>query len=222
MIGISLASSSLLAHSDLIAYTNYDYLSTMLNQPNRTSTYRVVASDHSLESQQQLTQTLDALFREKGFQLSNTEAGGAFTKSMTEYIGILTAFLVIMALLTAMVGSIGMAGTLSMNVMERTREIGVLRAIGAHDTVIMRLVLVEGLLIGMISFVFGAILSFPISTLLAEVISQAIFNAPAKFAFTIQGFGIWLGVVLLLSTVASLIPARTASRMTIREVLSYE
>lgn len=207
---------------DRIAYTSYDYLSRYLNQPSKTSTYRIVASDHSLEAQAALSQALDVQFREKGYQISNIEAGGAFTKSMTEYIGILTAFLVIMALLTAAVGSIGMAGTLSMNVMERTREIGVLRAIGAHDQVILRLVLVEGLLIGMISFLLGAVLSFPITSVLAEVISQAIFDAPANFAFTLQGFGIWLGVVLLLSVVASMIPARTASRMTIREVLSYE
>jgi len=54
------------------------------------------------------------------------------------------------------------------------------------------------------------------------VISIAIFNSPAKFAFTLQGFGIWLAVVVLLSVLASVLPARNASRLTIREVLAYE
>ncbi len=207
---------------DLIAYTSYDYLGQVLNQTGRTSTFRIRAEDHSLAAQTAISQNLDAYLRDKGVQVSEVEAGGAFTHSMVEYISILTAFLVVMALLTAVVGSIGMAGTLSMNVMERTREIGVLRAIGAHDRVILRLVLLEGLIIGLISFVFGGLLSFPISAVLSELISQAIFSAPANFAFTAQGFGIWLAVVLLLSAVASLIPARSASRMTIREVLAYE
>ncbi len=207
---------------EMIAYANYDYLSKLLDTPNKTATYRITGQNHSLASQEQIGRDMEASLRAQGVQIDNVEAGGSFTKSMTDYIGILTGFLIIMALLTAVVGSIGMAGTLSMNVMERTREIGVLRAIGAYNGVILRLVLVEGLIIGVISYALGALLSFPITTVLAEVISEAIFNAPAKFAFTLQGFGIWLGVVVVLSAVASLIPANSASRMTIREVLAYE
>lgn len=207
---------------ELIAYTSYDYLGRVLDEPSRTSVFRVESERHNIEYQTALSHALDTRFRAEGFKVSNVEAGGEFTRSAIEYISILTAFLVIMALLTAAVGSIGMAGTLSMNVMERTREIGVLRAIGAHDQVILRLVLVEGLIIGILSFALGAVLSFPITAVLSELISQAIFSAPANFAFTLQGFGVWLGVVLLLSALASLVPARNASRMTIREVLAYE
>jgi putative ABC transport system permease protein len=207
---------------ELIAYANYSYLSNVLSQTGRTATYRIVAEDHSLDSQTQLSKVLDTYFSESGYHVNKVEAGGSFTQSITEYIAILTAFLIVMALLTALVGSIGMAGTLSMNVMERTREIGVLRAIGAYNTVVMKLVLIEGLLIGLISFVLGAALSFPITAVLADVISQAIFGTSASFAFTIQGFAIWFGVMLALSALASFIPARSASKMTIREVLSYE
>jgi putative ABC transport system permease protein len=207
---------------EMIAYTGYEYLSGILNQNGHAAMFRVAATDHSLNTQTHLSETLDRYFRDLGYQVSETEAGGAFTKSMTDYITILTGFLVIMALLTAIVGSIGMAGTLSMNVMERTREIGVLRAIGAYNQVIMRLVLVEGLIIGLISFTFGSVLSFPISSILSELISQAIFNSPARNAFTVQGFAIWLAVVVVLSVLASLVPARSATKMTIREVLAYE
>jgi ABC-type lipoprotein release transport system permease subunit len=54
------------------------------------------------------------------------------------------------------------------------------------------------------------------------VISEAIFNSPANFALTFEGFEIWLAVVAILSLLASLAPARSASQMTIREVLAYE
>ena len=206
----------------LISYANYDYLSKLLNQSGRTAMYRVQGDNHSLASQTALAITLDTIFRANGFNVTNSQAGGAFTKSLTDYLSILTGFLLIMAILTAVVGSIGLAGTLSMNVMERTREIGVLRAIGAHDGVILKLILIEGLLIGLISFILGGLLSFPITSVLAEVISQAIFNSPANFALTFQGFAIWLAAVAVLSLLASLAPARSASQMTIREVLAYE
>jgi putative ABC transport system permease protein len=109
-----------------------------------------------------------------------------------------------------------------MNVMERTREIGVMRAIGAFNQIIMRLVIVEGLVIGMLSYAMSMLLCLPISSLLSNVVSLAIFNAPAQLALTYKGFVIWLLLVVALSVVASMVPARNASRMTIREVLAYE
>jgi putative ABC transport system permease protein len=68
----------------------------------------------------------------------------------------------------------------------------------------------------------GALLSFPISTLLSTIISLAIFNTPIDQAFTFLGFAIWLALVLVLSALASVLPARNAARLTIREVLAYE
>jgi putative ABC transport system permease protein len=127
-----------------------------------------------------------------------------------------------MALLTASVGSMGLAGTMSMNVMERTREIGIMRSIGAVDREIMRTVIVEGLVIGGISWALGAILSFPFTYMLSSIVSLAIFDSPVEVHFTVIGFLIWLAVVLVLSALASILPARNAARLTIREVLAYE
>jgi putative ABC transport system permease protein len=84
------------------------------------------------------------------------------------------------------------------------------------------LVIVEGVTIGLISFFLGGVLSLPITSLLSNVIILSIFNSPATFIVTAQGFGIWLGLVLVLSTGASLLPARNATQLTIREVLAYE
>jgi putative ABC transport system permease protein len=98
----------------------------------------------------------------------------------------------------------------------------VMRAIGAHNGIILRLVIVEGLIIGLISYVIGSLLALPIGVALSQVISQAIFRTPAELGVTARGFLIWLGIVVILSVLASLVPARNASRLTIREVLAYE
>jgi putative ABC transport system permease protein len=160
--------------------------------------------------------------RDLGFQVDKVQAGKALSASTSEVLGILTAILLVMALLTALVGSIGLTGTMSMNVLERTREIGVMRAIGAHNRIVSKLVIVEGLIIGLISYALGAAVSFPITLVLSNVISLAIFNSPARFAFAGEGFVIWLLVVMLLAVLSSLLPAKNASRLTIREVLAYE
>ena len=139
-----------------------------------------------------------------------------------ESLDILAVFLLIMAILTAIVGSMGLTGTMGMNVLERTREIGITRAIGADDRAVMRTVIAEGVVIGSISFVLAIILSIPITYGLSRIVSLAIFQTPIDVVFTYVGYAIWLGLVLVLSTVASILPAHNAARLTIREVLAYE
>ena len=111
---------------------------------------------------------------------------------------------------------------MGMNVLERTREIGIMRAIGADDRAVMRTVIAEGIVIGTMSFVLAVILSVPFSYLLSTIVSLAIFQSAIDVVFTYQGYVIWLALVLALSTLASVIPARNAARLTIREVLAYE
>jgi putative ABC transport system permease protein len=97
-----------------------------------------------------------------------------------------------------------------------------MRSIGATDREIIRLVVVEGVIIGSLSWFLAVALSFPITYLLSRILSLAIFRSPIDVKFTLEGFGLWLLVVLALSALASALPARSAARLTIREVLAYE
>jgi len=207
---------------DPLAYADYDYISRFLRMPDQSASYRVITGAHTLKDQQQVSKALDQQLRAQGFRVSDVEAGLVTQAQTEQLISMLVVFLLIMALLTAFVGSIGLTGTMGMNVLERTREIGVMRAIGAVDLKIIQSVLVEGLVIGMISWCLAWLLSYPISYLLLMIISQAMFSAPVPLAFTLDGVAIWMVVVLVLSALASILPARNAARLTIREVLAYE
>jgi len=207
-----------------LAYGTYEYLSKVIHQPNRSNTYRVRGHENGLplEQQEALGEQIEAHLDAMGYQVADIEAGESLTATTADGLNILTIFLLIMALLIAVVGSIGLTGTMSLNVLERTREIGILRAIGASDRAVFELVLVEGVLIGMMSWIFGVLLSFPISSLMSNAINLALFGAAADFTFTPNGVILWLAVVLVLSVLASVGPARNATHLTIREVLSYE
>jgi putative ABC transport system permease protein len=207
---------------DLVAYAPYDHVAGLLKQPYHATTYRLVTAEHDLAYQEMIRSRASAHFRDRGYSVEKVEAVKSFTASIPGLLDIITQILLVMALMTALVGSIGLTGTMGMNVMERTREIGVMRAIGAHNGIILRLVIVEGLIIGLISYVIGSLLALPIGVALSQVISQAIFRTPAELGVTARGFLIWLGIVVILSVLASLVPARNASRLTIREVLAYE
>jgi putative ABC transport system permease protein len=205
-----------------IAYSTYEYISKLTHTTNHSFSYRVVTDKHDPAYQQMMADRLDKYFRDKGFHINAARTGESTLKTAVESLDILVTFLLIMALLTALVGSMGLTGTMGMNVLERTREIGVMRSIGAVDSVIMRTVIIEGVVIGGISWILGSILSIPFTYMLSGIISLAIFGSPIAVNFTALGFIIWLGVVLALSALASVLPARNASKLTIREVLAYE
>ncbi len=205
-----------------LGYTPYEYLSREQNQANRAYSFRIVTTQHDRASQETMRKKLDTYFRAQGFSVSDTTAGLSSMDDASESLDILISFLLIMALLTASVGSMGLAGTMGMNVLERTREIGIMRAIGGTNTRIMGIVIAEGLFIGLISWGLGALLAVPFSYLLSGIVSRAIFSTPIEVVFTPSGFGLWLLLVILLSTLASVLPARNAARLTIREVLAYE
>jgi len=127
-----------------------------------------------------------------------------------------------MAVLIALVGGLGLMGTMSINVLERTREIGVMRAVGASDGAVLRVFVVEGLFIGLLSWLAGILLSLPISKLLSDVVGVSFLDEPLIYTFSLRGALLWLGLVLLLAGLASLLPAWNAARLTVREVLAYE
>ena len=124
--------------------------------------------------------------------------------------------------LLAAVGSLGLTTTMSINILERIREIGVLRAIGASDGAVRQVVLIEGIVIGLLSWAFGAVLALPVSQLLSRTVGMALMGTPLDFRFAFGWTLIWLLLVVLLATLDSLGPARSASKLTIREVLAYE
>jgi putative ABC transport system permease protein len=205
-----------------LSYAPYETISRLQNITNKSSSYRIVTDDQSIAGQERISTALDQHLRGRGYSVNGLQTGAETAEQSAQMINILIMFLLSMALLTAVVGSIGLTGTMGMNVLERTREIGVMRAIGAVDFAIIKSVVIEGAFIGLISWVQAVVVSFPISFLLLKIISEAMINAPISLAITPQGMLIWLGVVLALSMFASIIPARSAARLTIREVLAYE
>jgi putative ABC transport system permease protein len=208
----------------LSGYVNLDYYNSLPGQvPNRSAVFRVVAKD-TLDSngQKVLAENVQSLLEANKFKISSITTGSHINDEAANGFSILTSFLLILAILIALVGSIGLTGTMSMNIMERTREIGIMRSIGASDRVLTRMVLIEGLIVGWLSWILGAILSFPISAIMSNSITFALFGSQSSLGFSATGFIIWFGLVSILSVLASITPARSATRLTIREVLSYE
>ncbi len=207
---------------DPLAYANFEFIAGETHLRNQATSYRIITKDHDAVSQRELTRRIDSYLTDRNFAVQSIQSGYLRQANATQAVNTLIIFLLIMATLTAFVGSIGLTGTMSINVLERTREIGVMRTIGAVDSVIMQSVIIEGLVIGIITWVLAIGLSFPISSVLLTIVGKAMMGSALELSFTPLGILIWLGVVILLSAFASIMPARNAAKLTINEVLAYE
>jgi putative ABC transport system permease protein len=205
-----------------VTYVNYPYMSRTLADVDMTSAIVVDMDRHDSEFVLQTMTALENHLEQRGFQVNTIYA---MTKELEEgqaVFAAIIALLLMMAVLLAVVGGLGLMGTMSINVLERTREIGVLRAIGAPNKGVSRVFIREGIAIGFISWIFGAILAYPLGKGLSDAVGVGIVGMPLNYAYSITGLWVWLILVIVLSAIASFIPARNAARLTVREVLAYE
>ena len=144
---------------------------------------------------------------------------------MVESLGIitnaLTLFLVSVAAISLVVGGIGIMNIMLVSVTERTREIGLRKALGATESDILSQFLIEAILLtlsgGAIGILFGAIFSF-----LASIGLGKAMDAPWEFTFPVQAALLGLGVAVVVGLIFGLYPARQASRKSPMEALRYE
>ncbi|HKX27911.1 MAG TPA: FtsX-like permease family protein [Blastocatellia bacterium] len=131
-------------------------------------------------------------------------------------------FLIIMSGLLAAVGGLGVMTTMSLNVLERRREMGVLRAIGATPGIVGLIVVVEGCVAGLLSWALAASVAWPFSKALGDLLVTLMLKSRPVFLFELKGLWLWLAISLILCAAASLLPAWRASRQSVREALGYE
>ncbi|MFA6036418.1 MAG: ABC transporter permease [Candidatus Micrarchaeia archaeon] len=128
--------------------------------------------------------------------------------------GLLTLFLGGIAAISLVVGGVGVANTMFMSVMERTREIGLMKAVGAKRNAIMEVFIIESCLIsaigGIIGIVIGLLISFVLNML----------GAPSAISPELAGFGMLFAVSV--GAISGYFPAKRAAELVAVEALRYE
>ncbi|MCX9009987.1 MAG: ABC transporter permease [Candidatus Methanoperedens sp.] len=135
----------------------------------------------------------------------------------------ISLFLAAIAAVSLLVGAVGIANTMFMSVMERTRQIGLLKALGATDNEVMKLFLMESGLFGFVGGVLGIIFGVLISVIISSVGLRAIgpggemsaVVTPQLLIFALA-FSVFVGVI------SGVVPARTAAKMNPVDALRFE
>jgi putative ABC transport system permease protein len=205
-----------------MAFINYETLSGMLGKTGQADYVMIVTKEHDGAYQTEMSHIIEDHLSKTGFRVALVAPAELDKQNIEGVFYIVSALLVIVAIVLAVVGGLGLMGTMSINVLERTREIGVMRAVGAATRTILKIILFEGIFIGAISWLVGTLIALPLSKLISDMVGQLLFSTPLDYAFSTGGTLLWLIMVMVLGAVASLLPALNAARLTVREVLAYE
>lgn len=205
-----------------MVYINYPYYSNLVRQPGRAGGIRVVTEQQDAAFTGKVAKALKERLEQSGFQVGYIETMATIRSSIEMQFNLIVLFMAAMAVLLATVGGLGLAGTMSINVLERTREIGVMRAIGASTWSMLKIFMVEGILITVISITFGTLLALPLSKLLSDAVGMAFLQAPLSYQFSVSGLILWLVVAIIIALASSFLPSWRAARLTVRDVLAYE
>lgn len=180
---------------------------------------RTTAHDGTFTSA--MEKRLKALYESHNMKVSGSQVQTDLRKTNEWQFGIVTSMLMALSIILAAVGGIALMGVLSIGVIERTKEIGVLRAIGARSRTILGIFVMEGILQGMLSWLIAIPLALLVSPTAASIMGHAMFGATLDYQFNWSAVGIWLGIIVFVSTLASILPARSAIRISVRDSLAY-
>lgn len=205
-----------------IMYVNYDYITRITNRIGEADAVMVAMQQHDPAYVDVVTRALEERFNRVGIEIGLATTINNERRDAEASFDAIVSLLLAMAVLLALVGGLGLMGTMSINVLERTREIGVLRAIGASNRGVAMVFIREGVVIGLMSWAMGAVFAIPMSHGLNQALGMAVMGVPLTYSYSMPGLWMWLVIVILLSVFASFVPARNASRLTVREVLAYE
>ncbi len=138
-----------------------------------------------------------------------------------EHMAVLLGVLLALAATMTLVGALGLMAAMGIAVVERTRELGVMLAVGATPSTILAVLLAEGVVVGLLSAVGAWVLAVPLSLGVGTVIGTMAFRLPLPVVMSPLAAFIWLLAVLVLAGVATAVPARAAAQRTVRDALAY-
>jgi putative ABC transport system permease protein len=197
-------------------------LANLTGQAGQGSKIAMGIEPNDARNAQEIVRDIHTSYEKHQLTVLSSAIGEEERKGVKAMFSSIVYLMLVLAIMAGIIGSIGLASTISINVSERRRELGVMRAIGARSTTILGIVIIEGMLVGVLSWFLALPFTFPLAHLSSNAIGDLLFKTQLDYSYSVNGMVAWVVIVLLLSTLASLWPARGAARMSVHQSLTYE
>jgi putative ABC transport system permease protein len=204
------------------AYVNVSHYQEVFDQAGTVRVANLITRGHSAADHEEASARIEKALQDSriGVMLSNS-----FTDTrevFDNHLALIAGFLIAASVLVILVGVMGLVSAMSMNVMERMREIGIMRSYGAASKDILHIVIGEGMLIGAISFAASLLLSIPLSFAVGDLFGGIFLQTPLDNVLSPSGYALWLGIVMAVTILAGFGVTLKALETPVNEVLNYE
>ena len=220
VVGI-LKSSGSSRETDLLVFIHWRELKKMSDTFDEDDDmFAILSNIHEGYDIMEIEEDIKEALRNNHHVLEGEEDFSVFSSdslqnTVGDVLGILTAFVSGIAAISLLVSGIGIANTMFMSVMERTREIGIMKAIGAEDKTIMYLFIIESAIFGLVGGIIGTLFGFFIAYLINIFI-----NISISFSIPLAIFALFFSTIT--GAVAGWLPAKRASKLNVITALKQE
>jgi putative ABC transport system permease protein len=202
-------------------YVTAEGFAEAMGQPQRVNQLRIATDSRDEQTREAVADAVDEALTDAGVEVQSA-ASVSRSDAVTEgHLGPIIMILVAIAIAMAVVGCIGLASTMSANILDRTREFGVMHAIGARPETVRRIVIAEGVFLALASCLVAVIPTLALTAVMGAGLGNLFMDAPLPFRVSILAAGIWTALVILGAVLATDAAATRASRLTVREALAY-
>ena len=203
------------------AYVSKRRLDDLGRQEGMANSLRIALDKPDAATLNAAKAVLDRNFEHDGLRALESTTKAESRYGFDQHMVMIYVFLLVTSAIIAVVGGLGLMTATTLNVMERRREIGILRAIGATPWMISLTVIAESVVTGVVSWAVAALVAWPVSRAVGDWLISALFQTGLDFHFEPIGLAAWLAVSISIAIVASVLPALRASRSTVRETLAW-
>jgi putative ABC transport system permease protein len=205
-----------------VAYISRAYFDERGGHSGLANSLRLALDQADAAALNRVKADLERSLEQEGLQVVGSNSKGDSRFAFDQHMLMIYVFLLVVSGVLGGVGGLGLMTTMSLNVLERRREMGVLRALGASPAALWLIVVAEGGVVGVLSWALAALAAWPVSKAVGDLLVGLLFKGGLDFFFAPLGLLVWLVVSVCLAVAASFLPAWHASRSSVREAVGYE
>ncbi len=202
-------------------YTTPEGLDAATGRPAEANRLRLVTEQHDERTRDTVAATVSGALDAAGVEVENASSVSRTDAASAGHMGPVLLVLLGIALPLGIVGGIGLASTMSANVLDRTREFGIMHAVGAPPKAVRRIVTIEGVLLALTSCLVAILPTLALTAVLGDGLGNLFGNAPLPYRISPLAVGLWTVLVVLGAVLATEAAATRASRITVRAALTH-
>ncbi len=204
------------------AYVSRNYYQELFSQEGLARAVNIVTTEHTATAQQAVSILVEKALQDADIDVMSSSSFSDTRELFVNHIGIIAGFLVVASVLVIIVGVMGLVSATNMNVMERIREIGIMRSGGAVSKDILCIIIFESVLIGVISWIISCALSMPLSVIIGDTFGGIFLQTPLDKVLNPLGYVLWLIGITAITALVGFGVTLKILKMPVNEVLIYE